>query len=113
MINDVAREGGAQGSANSNCAPDNPQSKVEAAGAAKHKYSKGRRPQESARRPTLGANPATTSCGTTIHAPIQVEAHSLDRMVNMLPMSGSMAAFATWNSKTQAAKTSKRRVLRR
>jgi hypothetical protein len=33
MINDVAREGGAQGCADSHCAPDNPQSKVEAAGA--------------------------------------------------------------------------------
>ncbi len=82
-----------------------------AAKAAKHRYNSGRRPHRSAMRPTHGANSATMSCGTTIQAPIRVDAHSLERIVRMLPINGSIAAFASWNSRMQPAKASSRRLL--
>ncbi len=68
-------------------------------------------PTSSATRPTHGANPATTSCGTTMHAPIRVDAHWLERRVKIPPISGSMAAFASWNSRMQPANTNSRRSL--
>ena len=36
-----------------------------------------------------------------MQAPMKVDADSLDRIVRILPISGSMAAFASWNSKMQ------------
>ena len=42
--------------------------------------------------------------GTTMQAPIRVDAHALERMVRILPMIGSMAALASWNSRMQPAK---------
>ena len=62
-------------------------------------------------RPIHGANSATMSCGTTMQAPMRVDAHSLERIVRMPPISGSIAALASWNSRMQPAKTSSRRLL--
>ena len=47
--------------------------------------------------------------GTTMQAPMSVDAHALERMVRMLPMIGSMAALASWKSKMHPAKTNSRR----
>ena len=44
-----------------------------------------------------------------MQAPISVDAHALERMVRILPMIGSMAALASWNSKMQPANISSRR----
>src|SRR5262249_34128 len=78
-----------------------------------HKAEQQRRPSphESATRPTHGADTATMSCGTTMQAAIKVDAHSLAPRVTIPPISGSMAAFASWNSKMQLANTNKRRSL--
>ena len=78
--------------------------------AAKPSSSSGRRPQSCARRPTHGESTATTSCGTTMQAAIRTVAHWLDRMVRTLPISGSIAALARWNSSMQPAKISSGRL---
>ena len=39
-----------------------------------------------------------------MQAPISTVAHSAERMVSTLPISGSIAAFAMWNSMTQPAR---------
>ena len=44
-----------------------------------------------------------------MQAPISVDAHALERMVRILPIIGSMAEFASWNSRMQPAKISNRR----
>ena len=61
-------------------------------------------------RPDPGRHSATMSCGTTMQAAISTVAQSLDRMVSTLPISGSMAALARWNSRTQPAKMSSGRL---
>ena len=81
-------------------------SKPRIGSAAKPISNSGRRPQHCACRPTHGENTATTSCGTTMQAAIRTVAHWLDRIVNTLPISGSMAALARWNSITQPARIS-------
>ena len=47
---------------------------------------------------------ATTTCGTTMQAAIRTVAHSLERIVTTLPISGSIEALARWNSKVQPAR---------
>ena len=66
----------------------------------------GRRPQRSAWRPAQGETVATTSCGPTMQAAISTVAHSLERIVRTLPISGSMAALASWNSRIETPNTS-------
>ena len=61
-------------------------------------------------RPTARAR-ATTSCGTTMQAAINSVAQRLDRMVSTLPISGSIAALARWNSKQAAGEDQQRPVL--
>ena len=72
--------------------------------AAKPISSNGRRPQSWARVPTDGDSTATTTCGTTMQAAINTVAHSAERMVTTLPIKGSMAPLARWNSSRQPAK---------
>ena len=48
-----------------------------------------------------------------MQAPISTVAHWLERMVSTLPMSGSMAALARWNSRMQQPNTSRARLLSR
>ena len=60
--------------------------------------------------PTHGDSSATTSCGTTMQAAISTVAHWLERMVTTLPINGSMAALARWNSNRQPAKISSGRL---
>src|SRR6185295_13142142 len=79
--------------------------------AAKQSSNSGRRPHASAWRPTHGATPATMTVGTTMHAAISVDAQALERMVRMLPIIGSIAALASWNSRMHPAKISSRRSL--
>ena len=55
----------------------------------------GRRPHLSACRPTQGESAATTSCGTMIQAAMSTVAQLAERIVMMLPISGSIAAFAS------------------
>jgi hypothetical protein len=47
-----------------------------------------------------------------MQAPIKVDAHSLERIVRIPPINGSMAAFASWNSRMHPANASKRRSAR-
>ena len=63
-------------------------------------------PRRCAWRPTQGEISATMSCGTTMQAAISTVAHSLDRVVSTLPISGSIAALARWNISTQPARMS-------
>ena len=63
--------------------------------AAKLSDSSGRLPQRSASRPTAGADNATTSCGTTMQAPIRVVAHVDACRVTTPAINGSIAAFAS------------------
>ena len=72
--------------------------------AANATMSSGRRPQVCAFLPTQGENNATRICGPTMHAAISTVAHLLERVVKTLPMRGSIAALARWNSMTQPAK---------
>ena len=87
----------------------NAKSAARNAKAAKQSNKSGRRPRKSAMRPTHGAHPATTSCGTTMQAPMKVVAQTPERTVKMLPIIGRRAALASWNSKMQPANTSRRR----
>jgi hypothetical protein len=73
----------------------------------------GRRPHRCAQRPTEGEKAATTSCGTTIQAATNVVAHALERMVMMLAISGSMAAFASWKTVTHPANVKSGRLVKR
>ena len=51
------------------------------------------------------------SCGTTMQAAISTVAHSpLDRVVSTLPISGSIAALARWNSEHAAGENEQRRL---
>ena len=72
----------------------------------------GRRPNRCAKRPTVGEIAATMSCGTTMQAATSVVAQVLERMVTMLAISGSMAAFASWKMPTQTAKVGSDRLVR-
>ena len=71
----------------------------------------GRRPHICARVPTHGDSAATSICGTTMQAAINTVAQwLLERMVSTLPINGSMAALARWNSKQAAGKDEQRPI---
>ena len=52
-------------------------------------------------------------CGATMHAAIKTVAQLFERVVKMLPTSGSMAALARWNSMTQPARIRSGRLPKR
>src|SRR6516165_5503155 len=78
-----------------------------------HKAEEQRRPPS----PRIGhptdpwRKPCDNELGRTMQAAIKVEAHSLARKVTIPAISGSMAAFASWNSKMQPANINNRRSL--
>src|SRR5262249_50828679 len=71
----------------------------------------GRRPHRCVQRPTQGEKAATTICGAAIEAATNVVAHALERMVTMLAISGSIAAFASWKTVTHAANVKSGRLV--
>jgi hypothetical protein len=80
------------------------------ASAAKQATSSGRRPLRCAVRPTQGAIAATTPCGARMQIASTSVAVSGVRSVSIPAMMGSIAALASWNSTTAAAKIASARL---